>query len=277
MDANGVSHSRKSAGGALLAVAIWLIGLMGIFYVSRGWLPRLASEHGAGIDRMFRYLFITVGSMFVIGHVALGYFVWRFSRQKRVSFRMASARSERNWSLVPALVMALLAEGGILVLGFPVWGKVYGSAAPANAITIEVTGEQFVWNVRYPGKDGVFGRTDPKLITLDNVLGTDSTDAAGKDDILLLNEIWAPVNVPVHVRLRSKDTIHSFFLPNFRFKQDAVPGMTMEFWFVPTETGTFEVACSELCGIGHYQMRALFHVTPREQYDKWLSEQSAPQ
>src|SRR5262249_12828900 len=142
------------------------------------WLPQLASEHGAGIDRMFRYLFITVGSLFIIGHLALGYFILRFSRQKQVSFRLASLKAEKRWALIPALIVALTAEGGILILGLPVWGKVYGSAAPQNAITIEVTAEQFAWNIRYPGKDGVFGRTDPKLITLDNALGLDAADAS---------------------------------------------------------------------------------------------------
>ncbi len=276
MEARNASHAGKS-GGVALAIVVWLIAAAGILFASKIWLPQLASEHGAGIDRMFRYLFVTVGSLFVIGHLVLGYFILRFSRQEKISFRLASWKTERKWALIPAVVMALVAEGGILILGLPVWGKVYGSSAPQNAVTIEVTAEQFAWNVRYPGKDGAFGRTEAKLITLDNVLGLDPSDPAGKDDILLLNEIWAPVDAPVHIKLRSKDTIHSLFLPNFRFKQDAVPGMTMEFWFVPTRTGTFEIACSELCGLGHYTMRGLFHVVSKEQFGTWLAGQNPGQ
>ena len=276
MESSTPANSSK-AGGIILTLAILFIPVLAIMQLKGTSIPKLASEHGAGIDLMFRYLYTTVGALFIIGHLVLAYFVWRFSRQNRISFRLASPKIEGRWSIIPAVVMAIIAEGGILVLGMPVWGKVYGSAAPSNAITIEVTGEQFAWNVRYPGKDGVFGRTEPKFITLDNVLGMDRTDAAGKDDILGLNELWAPVNVPIHIRLRSKDVIHSFFLPNFRFKQDAVPGMTIEFWFVPTLTGTFEIACTELCGMGHYQMRGLFHVLSQQEYDKWLSEQGPPQ
>ncbi len=277
MEANDVSHSGKSAGGMLLALAVWLIPVAAVVLGIKFWLPPLASEHGAGIDKMFRYLYVTVGALFLIGHVVLGYFIFRFSRQRQISFRLGTLKSERNWSLIPAVVMAAIAEGGILVLGLPVWAKVYDSSAPPQSVMIEVTAEQFAWNIRYPGKDGVFGRTDPKLITLDNALGLDAKDQAAKDDIQILNEIWAPVNVPVRIRLRSKDVIHSFFLPNFRFKQDVVPGLTTEFWFVPTLAGTFEIACTELCGIGHYQMRGLFHVLPQQQFDQWLSERSVTQ
>lgn len=277
MEENGSGYLGKRTGGIFLALAIWLIPVGAVYLARNLWLPPLASEHGAGIDRMFRYLYSTVGALFIIGHAVLGYFVWRFSRQDRISFRLGTLQSERKWSAFPAVVMALVAEGGILVLGLPVWGKVYDAAPPPQSVTIEITAEQFAWNVRYAGKDGVFGRTEPKLITLDNVLGMDPTDPAGQDDIQSLNDIWAPANVPVHIRLSSKDVIHSFFLPNFRFKQDVVPGLTVDFWFVPTQTGTFEIACTELCGIGHYQMRGLFHVLPPQQYQKWLSEQVAGQ
>src|SRR5579884_1796848 len=177
MEARNASHAGKS-GGVALAIVVWLIAAAGILFASKIWLPQLASEHGAGIDRMFRYLFVTVGSLFVIGHLVLGYFILRFSRQEKISFRLASWKTERKWALIPAVVMALVAEGGILILGLPVWGKVYGSSPPQNAVTIEVTAEQFSWNVRYPGKDGAFGRTEAKLITLDNVLGLDPSDPA---------------------------------------------------------------------------------------------------
>lgn len=258
-----------------LALALWAIPVIAVAMGAKTWLPPLASEHGAGIDLMLRYLLITVGTLLVIGHVALGYFVWRFGGQERPTFHLPSFRTERNWSLIPVVVMALVAEGGILVLGFPVWAKFYDTTPPADSVTVEVTTEQFAWNVRYPGPDGKFGRTDPKLITLDEPLGLDKNDPVAKDDIVALNEIWVPGNVPVHIRLRSKDTLHSFFLPNFRVKQDAVPGLTIEFWFVPTKLGTYELACAELCGLGHYEMRGLFHVVSREEFQSQLRELSA--
>ncbi|OFV99002.1 MAG: hypothetical protein A3H28_07915 [Acidobacteria bacterium RIFCSPLOWO2_02_FULL_61_28] len=271
------NESKGSGQRILLTLALWVIPVVAVVLGSRQWLPPLASEHGAGIDFMLHYLLITVGGLFVIGHIALGYFVWRFGGQERPAFRLPSFRTERNWSLVPVLVMALVAEGGILVLGLPVWAKFYDTAPPEDSVTVEVTAEQFAWNVRYPGRDGQFGRTDPKLLSLSEPLGLDRSDPATRDDIVGLNEIWAPVNAPLHVRLRAKDTLHSFFLPNLRVKQDAVPGMTIDFWFVPTKEGTFELACAELCGFGHFEMRGLLHVLPRDEFDNWLREQSPPQ
>ena len=262
----------------LLAAGMWLIPVVAVIFGAGNWLPPLASEHGAGIDGILRYLLITVGALLVIGHLVLGYFILRFGGQERVGpFRMPSARTERMWSLVPVVILAVVAEGGVLVLGLPVWDKFYASAAPADSVVIEVTAEQFAWNVRYSGPDGKFGPTDPKRITLNEPLGLDRSDPATKDDILVLNEIWVPLGLPVQILLRSKDTLHSFFLPNFRVKQDAVPGMNIQFWFVPTKVGTFELACAELCGLGHFEMRGLFHVLPREEFQKWLSEQSPAQ
>ena len=257
----------------LLAAGMWLVPVVAVIFGAGNWLPPLASEHGAGIDGMLRYLLITVGALLVIGHLALGYFILRFGGQERATFRMPSARTERMWSLVPVVILALVAEGGVLVIGLPVWAKFYASAAPPDSVTVEVTAEQFAWNVRYSGRDGKFGPTDPKRITLNEPLGLDRSDPATKDDILVLNEIWVPLGLPVQILLRSKDTLHSFFLPNFRVKQDAVPGMNIQFWFVPTKVGTFELACAELCGLGHFEMRGLFHVLPPDEFQKWLSEQ----
>jgi cytochrome c oxidase subunit 2 len=273
MESDAIRETKRRVEGALLALAFVVIPVMGIMLAARGWMPPLASEHGAGIDRMIEYLMITVGALFIIGHLALGYFVWQFSRQDRVTFRLASHNAERKWSLIPVIVMALVAEAGVMVLGLPVWGKYYAARGPSDAIIVEVTAEQFAWNVRLPGKDGVFGRTDPKLISLDNPVGLDKNDVAARDDVLLMNEFTVPSGRPVRVRIRSKDTLHSFFLPNLRVKQDAVPGMTIEIGFVPTAEGTFEIACAELCGFGHFQMRGLLRVVSSEKYAEWLKAQ----
>ncbi len=259
--------------GRLLASVIWLIPVAAIVLGTRRWLPPLASEHGAGIDRMIYYLLFTVGGLFVVGHAALGYFIWRFGREGRATFRLASPRVERKWSLIPVVLMTLIAEGGVFVLGLPVWAKFYAATAPANAIVVEVTAEQFAWNIRYPGQDGRFGRTAPELMSLENPLGLDKNDSAARDDLVLLNELYLPVKRPARVRLRSKDTLHSFFLPNHRVKQDAVPGMTIDIWFVPTQVGTFEIACAELCGFGHHEMRGLLRVLTPEEFEKWRKEE----
>ncbi len=257
----------------LLAFVIWLMPVVAVALGAKRWLPPLASEHGAGIDRMLHYLLLTVGGLFVVGHLILGYFIWRFGREGRVTYRLATPKVERRWSLVPVVLMTLIAEGGVFALGLPVWAKFYGSAAPGDAITAEITAEQFAWNVRYPGADGKFGRTDPRLISLNNSLGLDKNDPAARDDIVLLNDLRLPVNRPARIRLRSKDTLHSFFLPHLRVKQDAVPGMTIEIWFVPTAVGTYEIACAELCGFGHFTMRGLLQVMRPEEFEKWRKEE----
>ncbi len=273
MNAKPVASSRHGREGLLLALVIWLLPVVAVALGLRRWLPPLASEHGAGIDRMISYLLITVGALLVLGHLVLGYFIWRFSRAERVTFRLASARAERRWSLIPILLMTLVAEGGVLVLGLPVWGKFYAAGPPPDAVPVEITAEQFAWNVRYPGQDGAWGRTDPRRLSLANPLGLDETDPAARDDIVMLNELYLPVNRPARLHLRSKDTLHSFFLPHQRVKQDAVPGMTIEIWFVPTELGTYEIACAELCGFGHFQMRGLLHVVTPAEFETWLKEE----
>jgi cytochrome c oxidase subunit 2 len=250
---------------------VWLIPVLAIAAGVRGWLPPVASEHGRGIDHMLHYLLVTAGGLLVIAHCALGYALWRFGGATRLRFRLATPRQERNWSLVPIVLMALIAEGGVFAIGLPVWAKLY-DAAPQDAITVELTAEQFAWNVRYPGKDGKFGRTEASLLSLNNPVGVDSKDVAARDDILLVGEVHLPVNRPARIRLRSKDVLHSFFLPIQRVKQDVVPGMNIEIWFVPTATGDFEIACAELCGFGHYQMRGLVRVESEAEFANWLAE-----
>ncbi|MBI3933188.1 MAG: hypothetical protein HY316_00760 [Acidobacteria bacterium] len=257
--------------GKPLAVVMWLIPVAAVAVGLRGWLPPLASEHGSGIDLMLRYLLICAGALLVAGHLALGYMLWRFGGQERVSFRMATPKQERTWSFIPIILMTLIAEGGVFVIGLPVWGKYYG-ASPQNSITVDITAEQFAWNIRYPGRDGVFGRTSPGLLSLENPMGLDANDPAAQDDILSIGLMYLPVNRTARIRLKSKDVLHSFFLPFHRVKQDVVPGMSIDVWFVPTQTGDYEIACAELCGFGHYQMRGLLRVVSEQEFDEQLQQ-----
>jgi cytochrome c oxidase subunit 2 len=162
-----------------------------------------------------------------------------------------------------------------------------------EALVVRVTAEQFAWNVHYPGPDGVFGRTDIQLLDVSaNPLGLDRSDPAAADDVTTLNQLHLPVNRPVIVRLRSKDVIHSFGVPELRVKQDAIPGLTIPLWFVPTVTTAemralkgddafqYEIACAQLCGLGHAAMRGFVTVHPAAEFQQWLEqqiqEQSAP-
>ena len=139
-----------------------------------------------------------------------------------------------------------------------------------------MVGEQFAWNVHYPGPDGVFGRTDLKLVTADNPLGLDPNDPRGKDDVVAINELHLQVNRPVLIRVTSKDVIHSFKLPVMRAEQDAIPGFEIPIHFTPVRTNNgeqWEVACAQLCGLGHYRMRGTLFVETEAELKLWLASQ----
>ena len=269
----GARTSRLEA--SLFASMFFALAVGMVYLGARSWMPDLASRHGAGIDRMMIYLLVSTGAMAIAGHVILGWLIWKFAHRDRVTSRMASAKAERVGSIIPAIVMAIVAEGGVLVIGLPVWTEYFVSSAPADAVTVEITAKQFEWGVRYPGADGAFGRTDLALLEPTNMLGLDRTDRAAQDDIVRVNRIYLPVNRPARIILRARDVIHSFFLPHFRVKQDVVPGMTIEIWFVPTELGEYELACTELCGLAHYRMRGTLEVLPPDEFERWLVEAAA--
>ena len=145
----------------------------------------------------------------------------------------------------------------------------------SKAVHVRIVAEQFAWNVHYPGKDGIFGKTDPKLMSASNPIGLDPSDPNGADDIATINQLHIPVNMPVLAQLTSKDVIHSFTLPVMRVKQDVIPGQSIPVWFEAKETGDFEIACAQLCGLGHYRMRGFFTVDSKEKFSAWLDEQIA--
>jgi cytochrome c oxidase subunit 2 len=150
-------------------------------------------------------------------------------------------------------------------------------AGPASLapVVIRVTAEQFAWNIHYPGPDATFGTTRQELVSASNPLGVDRADPAAADDVGVLNVLMLPVNRTAVIQLRSKDVIHSFTLNEMRVKQDATPGMTARVWFTPTTTGDWEIACSQLCGLGHYRMRGEYHVVSPAAWDSWLAAEVA--
>jgi cytochrome c oxidase subunit 2 len=245
---------------------------VGGFMIS-AWRPPVASEHGRGVDTMITYLLLVTGVIFVIGHLVLGFFTMRYSGNGKAGCQGVSRRAEWLWTIIPVLGMTILAEGGSLIIGIPVWQKVYGKAEP-DAIDVEVVSKQFEWLIRYPGKDKKYGKTDPRFVhTTRNPVGLDKNDPNAVDDIVMRGVLHLASGRMATVRLRSHDVIHSFSVPHFRIKQDIIPGYTGHTQFRPDVPGQFEIVCAELCGIGHHQMRGLAIVLTPVEFQKWLSEQ----
>jgi cytochrome c oxidase subunit 2 len=261
--------------GSMLAVFVVLLILASswLFTQRRWWMPELASLHGADIDRLFGVTLAISGVLFIILQGVLGYLAFRYGEKRAGRARYwIRPRLEKRFAIVAGIIIFGV-DVTIYALGESGWLKAWGPA-PAGTPIIEVMGEQFAWNFRYSGLDGVFGKTDPAFISSTNPFGIDRTDPAAKDDIVSINQLHLPEGRPIRVRIRSHDVIHSFYLPNQRIKQDAVPGMQIELWFVPRKAGQFEIACSQLCGLGHYRMRAFLTVEPQEAYENWLTEQA---
>jgi len=270
--ADGSGPGRITLSGIVLAVLILIliVASLYLFIAKPYWFPKLASEHGGRIDSLFMGVLVVTGIAFVLVQGALGYFVARYGEngRERASYWHDNPKAEAFLLITTAVILTVL-----VFWGQRVWASIYFADAPTDATIIQVTGEQFQWNLHYPGPDGKFGRTDTKLITGTNNIGIDRDDPDAKDDVVTLNQMHVPVGKPVRIRLRSKDVIHSFFLPNFRIKQDAVPGMGIEVWFTPTTPGQYEIACAELCGLGHYRMKAALTVDDSQaSFNKWLEE-----
>lgn len=258
----------------LLFVAFFVVGIVVcIWYLlshDPGFLP-LASEHGGFIDSLFMATLIITGIVFILTQLLLVYFAFRYNRGgngEKAYWYPDNKKLEIIWTVIPAVIIVSL-----IVFGQVGWGNIFHADPPEDAFEIEIIGEQFAWNIRYPGEDTEFGRTNPELITRTNPIGLDPVDPASEDDVHVLNELRLPLNHPVLLKIRSKDVIHSVFLPNFRVKMDAVPGMTTTFSFTPTKEGEFDLVCAELCGLGHYRMRGYVVVQPMDELHEWLVEQ----
>jgi cytochrome c oxidase subunit 2 len=255
--------------GLLFALATLALVVLATFFFGRSWLPPLMSDR-TGIDSAIWISLVVTGAVFIVTNLMLAYFSWRFQDREgaAAAYWHDNPRLEWTWTIVTAAIMAVFTFNAL-----GLWARVT-SAAPPDAFVVEVTGQQFAWNVRYPGKDGVFGRTDPKLVNPEtsNFIGLDKSDPSAADDVMLLNQMYLPRDRPVNVHVRSMDVIHSFFLPNFRVKLDAVPGMTGETWFVPKQAGDFEIACAEHCGLGHYRMRGQLHVVAQADFEAALAK-----
>lgn len=259
-----------------LGVFFWLMAIVtvAIFLGRVWWMPELASVHGAAIDQQLILTLVIAGIAFFLAQLGLGYLIWRYRGrgEGRADYWHENPKMEVGWTVATAVVFL-----GLAIQGNRIWTQYVLAAPPADALTVEVTGQQFAWNVRYAGPDGRFGRTDPRLIrdADANFLGLDPKDPAGNDDIMTQNIMAVPVNRPVRVLLKTKDVTHSFFVPQFRVKQDAVPGLAITTHFTATKTGEYEIACAELCGMQHYKMRGRLLVMTDAEYQAWLKQRAS--
>lgn len=259
-----------------LLFALLLITLLGVYLFAAHpwWFPAPAAADAVGHDHQFTIALWLLGSLFVAGQLLLALLVFRSRRKRSANYSKGSWQLEITWTLgITALFF------WFNIAGEHLWSatKIHHPTAGAGAIQVEVTGLQFQWYFRYPGPDHTWGRTDaPRLAKPNegNPLGIDPEDPAGKDDIVSTSLVM-PVNQDVDLTLRAQDVIHSVFIPAMRFKQDAVPGMAIHAYLKPTRIGTFEIACSQLCGLGHYRMRATVKVVSEEEFKQWLKEGEA--
>jgi cytochrome c oxidase subunit II len=245
-------------------------------------LPELASAHGGDLDDLNIIIHWLMFVLFIGWGAFLAYTLFRFRRKKNPE---ASYQGVKTHAARYAEYGVILAEA-ILLIGFsiPLWSdRVDDFPEESESTVARVVGEQFAWNVHYPGPDGQFGRTDAQLVDVQsNPLGIDPDDPAGEDDVTTLNQLHLPVDKPALIYLTSKDVIHGFMLNEFRVKQDAVPGLETPVWFTPTVTTAemaeqegqpdyrYEIACAQLCGLGHYRMRGFVTIHEQADFDTWL-------
>ena len=286
----GEDKTRKQTNkiNGFLLVAFLVFGLIGV-YVCNHWFFKKtlftqgsASVEGMAIDKMLYMTIGVTGVIFIITQILLFWFCFRYQERdgQKATFFAHSTKLELLWTTVPAIFLTIL-----VVFGLINWFKMTG-APPDGAAVVEITGHQFGWEMRYPGKDRILGKKDYKKYNSPsgNTLGVDFDDVNSLDD-LHTTEMHLVVNKPVKLVINSQDVIHDVGLNHFRMKMDAVPGIPTTLWFTPqittadmkVKTGNpnfvYEISCDQLCGKSHFSMRGVIVVEKQEQYNKWIAEQ----
>ncbi len=261
-----------------------------------------ASEHGPWIDKIFYITLLPTGLVFILCHIALFWFAYKYSGKKdgKVLYIPHDNKLEVIWTAIPAVVMTILVVGGLITWNMVMADIPEGAIPGKDYVEIEATGSQFQWTIRHPGKDNLLGTKYFRNITTNNFLGQDWSDVKNHDDVIVQDEIILPVNKTVRVRITARDVLHNFYLPQFRLKMDAVPGMPTYFVFKPTMTTEeyrkqlstvpewqelnadnkprwrafdYELACAEMCGQGHFSMRRIVKVVSEKEYNEWVAKQ----
>lgn len=273
---------------AFLFIAFLVLGLIGAWWCNEVFFDRTllaqpaASDHGEKIDYMLWMTLAVTGLVFFITQITLFWFAFKYqyTEKRKVFYFAHSNKLELIWTVVPAIFLTVLVGMGLFY-----WFNIT-SDAPKDAQIVEITGKQFNWMMRYPGKDGVLGRKNYRLTDASNgnALGVDWEDEASHDD-LESTEMHLVVGKPVQLVINAQDVIHDVGLVHFRLKMDAVPGIPTTMWFTPKYTTeqmkqitgnknfVYEISCDQMCGSGHYSMKGLIIVETQEEYDKWLSQQ----
>ncbi|NMM50158.1 cytochrome c oxidase subunit II [Marinigracilibium pacificum] len=282
------SDKKRASGSNTTNALLWpIFGILffgSIFYYSfaayEDYKLPVASIHGVETDELFWITMIVTGIVFILTHILLFWYSWKykFGENKKALFYPDNTKLELAWTVVPAIALTVLILSGLFV-----WNDITDEA-PEDAINIEVMGYQFAWGVRYPGADGELGDYNYQLIDQINAFGVNFNDKAALDDFTPI-KLVIPKDTPINLNIRARDVLHSVFLPHFRVKMDAVPGMPTNFHFVATHTTEemrnetknpdfkYEMACTEICGRGHFSMRMEVEVLTKEEYKKWASEQ----
>lgn len=235
-------------------------------------LPIQASTYAGKVDMALNILQVGMLAIFVLWGIFFAYCLFRFNRRANPVAAHGSAKGGMA-SFMPDVMVLAFELWLIFSLGLPIWSHIKEEFPPENrSNVVEMVSEQFAWGFQYAGPDGAFGKRDPKQINSANTIGVDYSDPLSKDDFVSLNELHVPLDKPTIVYMTSKDVIHSFFVPEFRVKQDVVPGMRIPLWFQPTKTGGFEIGCAQLCGLGHYRMKGTVVVHTPEAFETWKQE-----
>ncbi len=270
-----------------LLLAFLILGLIGVYWCNVLLKPKIlgeaASDHGQKIDVMLYITLVITGIVFVITQILLFWFAFKYQyKENRKSFYFPhNNKLELIWTVIPAITLTVLVGFGLYY-----WFKITGDA-PKESLVVEITGKQFAWIYRYPGKDQVFGKKYYKNINEaeSNQLGLLWDDRSAKDDIVTTEALYVVKGRPVKLVINSRDVVHDVGLVHFRMKMDAVPGTPTTMWFTPLYTTAemkektnnpdfeYEISCDQMCGKGHYSMKGIIKVVSKEEFDMWLAKQ----
>lgn len=270
---------RKRASGsaatpALLSLLLVILVLATVYVFASGAYapPPAITAVGKAIDQQYDLTLGVVATVFILSQLGLAFVIFRFrDHGQKAHFTRGNNTMEVIWTTATVILFV-----GLGLMGRKAWAEVRFTEAAPNAIQVEVTENQFVFNFRYPGPDGKFGKLDPKQISAStgNPLGIDQNDPAGKDDIVVPT-LTVPVNHEVQLMIRSQDVIHNFYVRELRLQQDATPGMVIPLHFTADAIGQYEIVCTQLCGLGHSRMHSYLNVVSAADYEAFLKQQEA--